>query len=815
MKKTNVLGLALLSTIMLLSSCGSEKEADYQYNTYMSATPSTWNVHTWQNSDESVVFAYTEIGLYDFILDFDDSGKAVGYKIVSEMADGEPIDTATDGNDANDLTDEELDRYTMDAETDTEGVKWIINLNQDACWEDGTPINADTYIYSMQKLLDPKMQNYRASSFYLDTLQIANAENYYKSNRTTFEQYSKYCYEEGYENADYYYSFSERNEMVAAISTEYDTIIEYLDDQMIPTFEKNKAMFDAFNGLVTFEMIEKTDGDGNKYQGINKITLTDKQKGYKPLLGNANAASAMQYLAQIFGASGTDSINATIKNLTYLRYTWPELSWDKVGLVKSGEYQLTFYLAEEIELFYMKYNLSGNWIVYEPYYEGGMSQSGDLKITNYATKQDNYMSYGPYKLTQFQPGKSMILEKNEKWYGYSDGEHVGQFQTNCIKFSIISEHSVAMQKFLKGELDDISLTPEDMKKYGSSERLYKTQTTYSQKLTFNSDYNTLKARQNSSKNENKTILANKDFREAFSYAMDRSKFASEYTSGHVPSTVLLNNQYISDYNTNEVYRETPQGMSVSTDIYGDIKNGFSVEKAKELFTKAYNTEINSTTEGHLLESDTINIQILLYNTDSEASLAQMNFIRDMLKNATEGTPLEGKIEITTRKDEDYYNTAYDGDFDAIWSIWGGMTMDPFGFMQVYTSESVKCEYGFHPENEPLTISKEKLNADEDKTMTFDQWRQAISTGGIYAKGDHEVRLNILAELEKAIILRYETICFTSRAEAELLSYKINFGCEDDLPLVGRGGIRYITYNYTADEWQKIKGKLDYTVSADL
>ncbi len=812
MKKTNIVGLALLSSVMLLSSCGSEKEVNYQYNTYMSGSPSTWNVHTWQTNDDAVIIAYTESGLYDFVLDRDESGKATGYKIVSEMADGEPIDTALDNDPNNDLTDEEVDNYAMDYNAGDSGVKWIINLNKDACWEDGTPINADTYIYSMQKLLDPAMQNYRASSFYVDTLQVANAENYFKSNRKTFEQYSKYCDEPGYQDADHYYSFSEPNEMVKTVTTEYTTLVEFLDDRMIPAFEKDPNMFNAFQGLVTFNMIEKTDGDGNRYNGIESITLSENQKGYKSVLANRNANAALTYLAYMFGASTTSEIAAMTDNLTYIRYQWPAMDWSHVGLVKSGEYQLTFYLAEEIELFYMKYNLAGNWLVYEPYYEAGMTQNGDLKITNYATKQSNYMSYGPYKLTHFQVGKSIILERNENWYGYKDGKHVGEYQTSRIKFSIISEHSVALQKFLKGELDDIGLTPDDMKKYGRSERLYKTQTTYSQKLTFNTDWNKLSARQTAGKN--KTILSNHNFREAFSYAMDRSQFASEYTSGHVPSTVLLNNQYISDYNTNEVYRETAQGQSVSKDIYGDIQNGFSVSKAKELFTKAYNEEVNSAQTGHLEATDRVEIQILLYNTDSEASQAQILFIRNMLKASTEGTPLEGKIDVVTRKDEDYYNTAYGGDFDCIWSIWGGMTMDPFGFMQVYTSESIKCEYGFHPENEPLTLSKDILgeNAESDVTMTYDQWRQAIATGGIYAKGDHDVRLNILAALEKAIILRYETICFTSRAEAELLSYKVNFGCEDDLPLVGRGGIREMTYNYNAEEWAKIRGKLDYTVS---
>lgn len=821
MKKTYLFGLALLSSVMLITSCGGgESEVDYQYNTYLSGSPTHWNVHTWQENTESIIFSYTETGLYDFVLDRDASGTPVGYKIISEMADGDPIDTQLDDNTANDLTDDEILNYAMNSSEGDTGVKWIINLNQNAKWENGEPINADTYIESMKDLLDPTMQNYRASSYYLDTLQIANAEAYYKSGRTTFEQYSKYYEEPGYNDAPYYYSFDAYNAYISTLSTEYNTIIEWFNEVALTTLDKqantgNEALINIFSKYMTFNRVEKTDGDGKTYLGIESITLSDKQKGYHRL--STSDKDMIETLAALLGAGSQAEIDSMVDVITYLRYTWPSIEWSSVGLVKSGDYQLTLYLAVEIEEFYLKYNLAGNWIVYQPYYDGGKTTQGELTITNYATKKENYMSYGPYKLTRFQSGKSVILEKNDNWYGYSDGKHAGQYQTTRVKMEVISEHSVALQKFLKGDLDDIALTAEDIKVYGSSSRIYKTQTTYSQKLSFNTDWNALLARQTAGKN--KTILTNYNFRKALSYAMDRKLFATEYTSGHIPSTVLLNSQYISDYANNEVYRETEQGKRVSIDLYTKedgtyIENGFDPEIAKELFQKAYDEEIAKSADGSLKPNDKIEIQILLYNTESETSKAQINFLRTCLANATNGTSLEGKIDITTRKDEDYYNTAYSGNFDCIWSIWGGMTMDPYGFMQVYTKESTMCEYGFHPENEPLTIKGEYLkeeNNNSDLTLTYDEWRVAIASGGRFAKGSHEVRLNILSELEKAIINRYETICFTSRAEAELVSYKVQLGSEEDLPLVGRGGIRETTYIYTASEWAKVKKSLDYKI----
>ena len=33
------------------------------------------------------------------------------------------------------------------------------------------------------------------------------------------------------------------------------------------------------------------------------------------------------------------------------------------------------------------------------------------------------MAYGPYKLTEYQTDKFMKFEKNENWYGWTDGQH--------------------------------------------------------------------------------------------------------------------------------------------------------------------------------------------------------------------------------------------------------------------------------------------------------------------------------------------------------------------------------------------------------
>ena len=135
------------------SGSGNAGNQKYTYRTAVSGNPNTWNPHEWETSDDSIILSFTSSGLYEFV--FNDARN--GYEIVPEMADGEPVDIT------NTLTAEERNRYGLD-KTATEGLKWAIDLRQDAKWENGEPINADTYVYSMQQILNPEMMNYRANS---------------------------------------------------------------------------------------------------------------------------------------------------------------------------------------------------------------------------------------------------------------------------------------------------------------------------------------------------------------------------------------------------------------------------------------------------------------------------------------------------------------------------------------------------------------------------------------------------------------------------------------------------------------------------
>ena len=129
---------------------------------------------------------------------------------------------------------------------------------------------------------------------------------------------------------------------------------------------------------------------------------------------------------------------------------------------------------------YLKFSLASNWLVKVDLYDSLIVEtSAGLVSTKYATPDEGvkgYMSYGPYKLTKMEAGKSFLIEKNDKWYGYTDGKHDKQYQMDAVYTRIITDHNTALQEFEAGRLDDFGLNRNDMKKYGNSSRLTKSST---------------------------------------------------------------------------------------------------------------------------------------------------------------------------------------------------------------------------------------------------------------------------------------------------------------------------------------------------
>ncbi len=915
MKKISksLLGILVLSATGagVLAGCshGDSDPNGYTYNTYLSTSPSKWNVHNWETSDESYIQSFTEVGLYDVVLNKDHTG----YQFISEMASDMPLSLDPTEFDADEYT-QIGEKYFGGKEYST-GQVWEIPLRQSAVWEDGTPIKAKDYVESMERLLQPKYANYRADSYYNGNFVIANAENYYKNGRQVLEPVYQYI-TAGKADGKLYDS---DNNVLAATNDYYIDLAQGSSTYAMSIFSSDGSSDDitlytllnnrSTKGSDALELAAKritigvsyyywkfvdhsNDDDKDKWADTKKADsvtkdMLSKQKPIrirdfdsKEVMTTSelnDSQKLVRYNQQDLKKDLSTIVRELSKSTTWAGKDWAwkvplcdyitkkmdkDLSMENVGIAAKDDYTLRLYLAKPISALDLKFQLASNWLVKTDLYDSLKKTIGSSWFTAYGSADvKNYMSYGPYKLTGFVTGQAITIERNDKWYGYTDESYKNQFadyseedknqyRMTKIYTRIIKEHSTAVSEFMAGNLDDIDLNKDDMKKYGNSARRTTTLESYTQKLSFNTNRGKLLERQNE-KGKNKTILANKDFRKGLSLSLDRNTFASQATAGSQAFTGLLNSLYLANVATGEMYRDTTQGKSVYNQIYGElggtptdgmksalaeVENGYNYAWAKYYAKKGIKDELKSAENGHLEAGDEISIEFRVYDNTSDTTIAMNSFIantwsrllEDVSKEINEEDKgvLNGKkitIKINLVKDEDYYTTARNGGFDMIFSIWGGAAIDPYGLMQVYLDKTFTntCEYGFKgkQDQEDLWIDlNDNGETDAGETETYDGWYHEMNDNlneGIYsdeAKSDpnnedyakwkevHEKRLTVLAGTEAGIVNRFECIPMVARGTSSLNGFKVENASSTYINLVGYGGIRFLRFNYTNGEW---------------
>ena len=917
MKKTAkvfVISLATLTSAVCLTGCpgggnyNSDKE--YTYYTYLTTKPSTWNTHDWETNDESYVTSFTEIGFYDVILDESKSN----YKFVTEMAREFPVKISS-----SDLKDNEIDEYSenyFNGQNIPENQIFDIKLNKNATWEDGTKITAQDYIDSLQRQLSPKYVNFRADSYYSSNLVVANAEKYYKSGRSTLEPLYNYV-NSNYEYTDtkydesagttYYLNLQKTAPIAAEKFTDGKsvTLSELFNQTMITSNKDSNEAARRISESVKYFLFKygpkdwKTRSDNHEDWAKAEspadvkdamtnydIALSEYSKTKQPIkvrknLGD-NGNGGYNYsdwkneneLVTYTRADLVKDINTILKNafgktikdkserlLLYGYIKNDEFDdFSKVGIKDVGDDTIRLILGKSIKLLDLKFSLTSNWLVKTDLYDKLSTKSGSKWSTDYASKKvENYKSYGPYKLVKYEEGKSFVIEKNDKWYGYTDGQHEGQFQMTRVKTTIIEDHSTAVGMFEKGELDDLTLDSNDMAKYGNSRRSQTVYESFTQKISFNSDRSKLTNRQ--SNGVNKVILANDDFRKGLSLSLNRTDFASKTTAGSKAFTGLLNDLYLTDVQTGEMYTSTSQGKGVYNDVYGELggdpytssektalstdAQGYNLQQATYFVEKAITTEIEA---NRLKLNDKIELEIQVYDNSSTTTINMTNFIRDSFKtvvanavakynekqtDAAKKSSISFDLKVT--KNEDYYNAAKSGNYDMIFSIWGGAAINPYGLMQVYcdpTFEST-CEYGFKGHQnetsnnltinfgttkETRTISDwyEKLNGDlaemdiDEMVSSRDSEDEAEKELVAKYNEQHSKRVTVLAKLEAAILKRFEAIPLVARGSTSLYSLKVKYATNKYINLVGYGGIRFMTFNYSDKAWNEFIKSKDYS-----
>ena len=783
-----------------------EADGDYTYNLAQSVFPTNWSPTSQMTSYDGDAMDYIASPLYGF--DYNEDYSA--YELVPVMAAADPVD----------VTAEYVGEEWGIAEGET-GKAFRIALNPDACWEDGTPITADTWVYSMREMLNPDFGNYRASNYYEGSFQIYNAKNYTYGGKESPLVLSEYMAQEGYDD-------------VEAFLADYGDVTGFIDWNLSfgDTYDVETG---AWTGAAS---------DGATDSGMTLAELYDfytQGEGFALIDSWGYGASAADWaLDELSGG-----------------YALPAVDFEQVGIKAIDDYTLDIILAKEMVGFYIKYNFNINWLLYEPLYEECKKQDATTGAwsSTYGTSAETTMSCGPYKLTSFVLDQQMVWERNENWFGYKpeyadrygtftrgiDGAECYQFQTDKIVWTLAAELSTREEMFLKGQLDQLGLNSEMLANYSSSDALYFTEGYSTFYGIINSDYDMLLASENVLNGSdadtdpsqtatpykyNKTILAIPAFRQALSLALDRTGLCAALYPAGTAAFSLHSNGIIADplnsvpLNDFEAIRAGvcefwgvtygEGGEFATLDEAYEAITGYDIDQARVLVDQAVDEAIAN---GWMTEDSIVRFTYCAAAA-SDTETKWYNFFKDCFNELFEGTKLEGKFQYDSdfTLGNEFGTKIQNGECDTAWGFgWTGSALDPYSLFEVYVDGSVKdSPYQYDKwvdrNAEPITLTLDVGDGEQEYSYTCYQWWEIITGNDPdlpnwgFGKVDDQVRAQVLAALQTDVLMDFTTIPLMNEGAVQLKSYKVNWGQEENIYGVDRGGVQYLTYNYTDQEW---------------
>ena len=777
MKK--ILSILLVACMLFSGFAMAEETADtYSYDLGTTSFPTVWDPLRYQTATDAIITDYVTSSFYamDYNEDMD------GYEYKPQAAVDFPVD----------VTAEYVGQFGI--EEGDAAKAWKIVIREDLVWDDGTPIKAADFVETAKLLLNPKAANYRADSYYNGNAVIVGAEAYAKAGVNADTTYGAYMAITG--DADIEALLANHGDEAGYINWNYSFGDTYDFEAKAWTGAAEDAVVET--GLTVQELYDfYTTGEGAAY---------------------ATWATAEQL------------VDWALDEL-YVKYVYPEFAWENVGMIATGDYELVVVLEQSLEGFYLLYSSAVNpMLVKIDLYNECITEVDGVYNCTYGSSVETTPSWGPYKLVDFQTDKIFTLERNENYFVIKDNPEL--YQTTHINYNMVMEAATRHEMFLNGQLDTFGLNKDYIPEYAGSDYTYYSEGDSVFAMVFNPDKAALETSQaNAGENINKTILTVKDFRIAMSLAMNRAEFVLACDPTSSPAFALYGGQIVADPDNGIFYRNTDVAKNVVVDFWGltdeigegktyatiddaiDSISGYNLEMAKQYFDAAYDQAI---AEGLMDEDDTVQIMVGTPNNTSVFYNNGYDFIVNNYTEAVKGTKLEGKL--TFERDATLGNGFSDAlksnQVDMLFGVgWTGSTFDPYGLMEAYTSSNYQYDPSWDTTTAMLTVEL----GDAAYTASVWDWTMCVSGTEITVKDaagaestmalpystDEEAtanRLAVLGALENVVLQNYDFIPLMGDASASLKGMQIEYYTEDEVFPMGRGGVKYMTYNYTDAEW---------------
>lgn len=774
---------------------GWEDPKMYTMREYTAQMPSQWCTILSSDNVNNTMESYFTSAFYEFNYKFDANGKIVPGAYTVEYSASTKLE---------DVTKKYAGKYGLAADAE-KGQAFAMTLRNDLKWDDGTPIKAADFVYTMMQQLSPKYLFATASNYYSGNYVIHNAQNYVKQGQKGWFDNGNMnlAYSDLALGADGKYTLK-GNECTIALKKP----LVWLQGNTLDSYVTNAPQY--FDTAAYASLLALADANGD-------VAVTAESLALLTTVITAKAA---------WGETKENTVG-----YMYVNYEYPAMDFSEVGyFVGDNEYELVMVIDGTLNPLDAEGNLTyeagyyfSSWpLVKKDLWERCEDQSKTPYANSYCTTQEKSASWGPYKLTNYQDQKTYTVSRNDKWFGYGLPQYANQYQTDAIVTEKIEEWDTAWLAFQKGNLDGIGMDVKIAADYRTSKRAYFTPETY----TF--DLNIQSNAISKTDKRNNLLLNYADFRKAISLSLDRDDYCAKNNPSSQAALGLLNSMYYYDVENGKVYRDTIQAKEAILNAYGATKNADGSWKVGETTYTDIEDALDATTgynltlarqlvesavaqakkEGKYSDGDEI---ILTYGIETQSANTDRvkNWFQAAFDNMTKGTSIEGKVKIEyfMFSSATWSEQFADGEYDLCFGAWGNAPFNPaYLLCETQISDENRYAVKWDPTTVEVTVKATPDDKHKDGNYTYNlaQWRLILQgKDGCpvnFKNFPMEDQLAALGAVETAILKEYYSIPVFSRYSASLMGYKVDYISYEYNTFMGYGGIRYMTFNYDDTAW---------------
>lgn len=273
-----------------------------------------------------------------------------------------------------------------------------------------------------------------------------------------------------------------------------------------------------------------------------------------------------------------------------------------------------------------------------PLNEDFVEEQGD----DYAISAENLLANGPYKMTNWEStSDSWELEKNEDYW---DADEV---KMDKLTFEVVKDPQTAVDLYESGVVDRVDLTSDLVDEFSTYDDYVATPDTFVHYIKLNQT--------------NNEALANENVRKAISRAFDKEAMVNE---------VLNNGSFVANGIIPADFTPMPDTEEDFREVSGDHVV-YDVDEAQEYWEKG------------LEELGTDSVEIELLTDDDETTKTMVEYLANQFSSNLPGLTIDLK-KVPKEQRLDLDDSA---DFEMQVTRWGPDFLDPFTFMNLFTTDS--------------------------------------------------------------------------------------------------------------------------------